>query len=229
VANAVADARAKGLKIVDFSDSVKTRESVITKLIAKRESTAATIYDRTRFRIIVDSREDVLPTMYFFLQRLIPFNFVVPTQTDNSLIRFKELVSTYPNFAKYANKLHLDVNYEEREGKPSNTFSGQTYQVLNFVADVPVRLDAFLPKPEDDDRERKGRITLATCEFQLVDAKTAVENEKGENSHERYKQRQIDVVLKRLSRGLVVPKHTISASGLHVAIKPSPKPSPKSK
>jgi uncharacterized protein (TIGR04552 family) len=57
-----------------------------------------------------------------------------------------------------------------------------------------------------DDRARKGRMTLATCEFQIADEKTAIENEKGENSHERYKQRQREVVLKRLSSGLVVPR-----------------------
>lgn len=81
-----------------------------------------------------------------------------------------------------------------------------TYRILNFVADVPIRLDAYLPPPEYDDRSRRGRITLATCEFQIADEKQAFENDKGENSHERYKQRQRDVVLKRLSRGLVVPK-----------------------
>jgi uncharacterized protein (TIGR04552 family) len=204
----VDEAKAKGLPIVEFSDSIKTRESVITKLIAKKESTAATVYDRTRFRVIVKERSDIIPTLYFLTQRLIPFNFVVPTQTDNSLIRFKDLIEGFPNFRKYASKLHLDVDYEEREDELTgkNHFSGSTYRVLNFVADVPLRLDAFLPAPEHDDRDRQGRITLAMCEFQIADEKQAVENEKGENSHERYKQRQREVVLKRLSSGLVVPK-----------------------
>lgn len=202
----MAEGKAKGLPIVEFSDSIKTRESTITKLIAKKESTAAAIYDRTRFRVIVKKREDIIPTLYFLTQRLLPFNFLVPAQTDNSLIRFRDLVKQYPNFKKYARQLHLDVGYEERESRTSNTFSGSTYRVLNFVADVPIRLDAFLPAPEDDDRQRKSRITLATCEFQMADEKTSAENERGENSHDRYKARQRDVVLKRLSRGLVVPR-----------------------
>ena len=211
----IADAKAKGLPIVDFSDSIKSRESTITKLLAKRDSTAAVVYDRTRFRIIVKDRDDVIPTLYFLTQRLLPFNFVVPAQTDNTLIRFKDLVKRYPNFKKYARQLHLDLDYEEREAAQGqkNAFSGATYRVLNFVADVPLRLDAFLPPPEDDNRERKCRIALATCEFQIADQKTAVENEKGENSHERYKQRQRDVVLKRLSTGLVVPKKKRTSAG----------------
>lgn len=212
---AMEEGRQKGLPIVEFSDSIKTRESTITKLIAKKDSTAAAIYDRTRFRIIVKERDDLIPTLYFLTQRLLPFNFIVPSQTDNTLIRFKDLVKQYPNFKKYARQLHLDLDYEERElaSRTGNTFSGSTYRVLNFVADVPLRLDAFLPPPEQDDRARQGRITLATCEFQIADEKTAVENEKGENSHERYKARQREVVLKRLSSGLVVPRRRPSASG----------------
>jgi uncharacterized protein (TIGR04552 family) len=208
VTNVIDEAKQKGLPIVEFSDSIKTRESTITKLIAKKDSTAAAIYDRTRFRIIVKERDDIIPVLYFFTQRLLPFNFIVPSQTENTLIRFKDLVKQYPNFKKYARQLHLDLDYEERElqSRTGNTFSGSTYRVLNFVADVPLRLDAYLPPPEQDDRERQGRMTLATCEFQIADEKTALENEKGENSHERYKQRQRDVVLKRLSTGLVVPK-----------------------
>jgi uncharacterized protein (TIGR04552 family) len=213
VGSVIEEAKQKGLRLVEFSDSIKTRESTITKLIAKKDSTAAAIYDRTRFRIIVKDREDIIPALYFLTQRLLPFNFIVPSQTENTLIRFKDLVKQYPNFKKYARQLHLDLDYEERElaQRTGNTFSGSTYRVLNFVADVPIRLDAFLPPPEQDDRARQGRITLATCEFQIADEKTAIENEKGENSHERYKQRQRDVVLKRLSSGLVVPRRRPSS------------------
>jgi uncharacterized protein (TIGR04552 family) len=71
---------------------------------------------------------------------------------------------------------------------------------------VPIRLDAYLPPPDKDNRSRKGRIALALCEFQIADEAQAAANEHGENSHERYKHRQREVVLKRLSRGLVVPR-----------------------
>lgn len=199
--------KAKGLPIVEFADSIKTRESIISKLIAKKESTAGTVYDRTRFRIIVKERPDVLPVLYYLTQKLLPFNYLVPTQTENSLINFKDLLRDYPNFQKHVKDLHLDEDYEERENRrPGNRFSGSGYRILNFVADVPIRLDAYLPPPEKDPRPRKGRIALALCEFQICDEAQAALNEQGENSHERYKQRQREVVLKRLSRGLVVPK-----------------------
>ena len=192
--------------ILDTSPSMKTRESLITKLLAKKENVAAQVYDKTRFRIVTPTRADILPVLYFLTQRLFPFNFLVPGQTENTLLPFKSLLREYPHFRQHAHELHLDLDFEDREGAAGNEFSGSGYKVLNFVVDVPLRLDAWLPPPELDRRERKGRIGFALVEFQMVDVRTAEENEQGENAHARYKQRQKLRVLRRLSRGLVVPR-----------------------
>ncbi|MBI3185598.1 MAG: TIGR04552 family protein [Myxococcales bacterium] len=199
--------REKGLPVVEFTDSIKTRESVITKLLAKKDTLAAQIYDRTRFRLVTRTREDILPVLYFLTQRLFPFNFVVPGQTENSLLSFQGLLEQHPHFRHYSEQLHLDMDYEDRlRRRPGNRFSGVGYRILNFVVDVPIRLDAYLPRPEQDHRPRKSRIVFALCELQICDEQTAMENEVGENSHERYKERQRRQVLRRLARGLVVPR-----------------------
>lgn len=196
----------KGLPIVEFADSVKTRESHITKLLAKKETVAAQVYDRTRFRIVTRTRADILPVVYALTQRLFPFHTVVPGQTQNTLLTFKGLLKDHPHFAQYAEQLHLDLDYEDREAATGNPFSGDSYKVLNFVVDVPLRMDAFLPPPERDRRPRKGRVTFISVEFQVVDVETARLNEAGDNAHALYKRRQRRRVLRRLSSGLVVPK-----------------------
>jgi uncharacterized protein (TIGR04552 family) len=197
----------KGIPVVEFTDSIKTRESLITKLLAKKETVAAQVYDKTRFRVITRSRDDILPVLYYLTQRLFPFNFVVPGQTENSLLPFKDVLSAHPHFQQYVPELHLDANYEENEARRmSNEFSGRTYQVLNFVVDLPIRMDAYLPAPELDRRKRKCRTGFALVEFQIVDDQSALVNDRGDNSHEKYKKRQKLKVLRRLSRGLVVPK-----------------------
>lgn len=198
--------RDKGLSVVEFAHSIKTRESLITKLLAKKETVAAQIYDRTRFRIITPTRAEILPIVHFLTQHLFPFNFVVPGQTENTLISFKSVLEENPHLQQHTQQLHLDLDYEDREDRTRNLFSGSTYRALNFVVDVPLRMDAYLPPPAEDVRERKNRTAFTLVEFQIMDEETARQNEEGENAHKLYKRRQKRRVLRRLSRGLVVPK-----------------------
>lgn len=200
-----------GGPLVECSDSVKSRSSLVTKLLAKKDTVAAQVYDKTRFRLVTRTQDDLLPVLHYLTHHLFPFNFLVPGQTENTLLPFKTLLERYPHFGGYLSQLHLDKDYEDREEHTGNQFSGKGYRVLNFVADVPLRMDAYLPPPDEDRRERKGRVGFALVEFQLVDQETALENEAGENAHDRYKKRQLRKVLHRLSNGLIVPKNPTGA------------------
>lgn len=208
VATQMADA---GLPIVEFAGNTKTRESLITKLLSKRETLAAQIYDKTRFRVVTERPEDLLPTVHHLANHLFPFNFVVPGQTQNSLVNFRKLIENDSTLRKLIPQLELDLGHERRELKEreaagdANAFSGKAYRVLNFVVDLPVRLDDLV-KPNASGDYPNGRIGFGLVELQIVDAETARRNEGGEASHERYKHRQKLKVLRRLSRGLVVPR-----------------------
>ncbi|ATB32431.1 TIGR04552 family protein [Melittangium boletus DSM 14713] len=198
--------QAKGLPVSEFAHSIKTQDSLITKLLAKKETVAAQIYDRTRFRIITRKQDDVLPVLYFLTQHLFPFNFVVPGQTENTLIQFRTVLDGNPQLQQYVQQLQLDLDYEDREERARNLYSGNTYRALNFIVDLPLRMDSYLPCPEQDLRERKNRIVFTLVEFQIMDEETARQNEQGANAHRLYKHRQRRRVLRRLSRGLVVPR-----------------------
>jgi uncharacterized protein (TIGR04552 family) len=50
-------------------------------------------------------------------------------------------------------------------------------------------------------------VAFGLVEFQIIDERTARTNEEGDNSHEQYKARQRAQVLRRLARGLVVPRN----------------------
>jgi uncharacterized protein (TIGR04552 family) len=194
--------------ILDFSGSVKTQNSVITKLLAKRDTVAAQVFDKVRYRIITHKREDVLPVVEYLTRVLFPFNLVVPGQTENTLVDFQELVERTPAWHRFASKLHLPPSPKALEHcsrhRHANPFSADGYRVLNFVVDIPLRIDSFLPS--DDSRQGRPRIVFSSVEFQVVDEATAAENERGESSHELYKQRQRLKVLRRLSRSLVLPR-----------------------
>lgn len=203
--------------IVDFTGSVKSRESTITKLLSKRESVATQIFDKVRYRIITEERTDILSVMNHLTTHLVPFNLVVPAQTENTLISFSGLIESDPRLQELVPQLQLDpyeateLEWEKKKGK-LNEFSGKTYRVLNFISDVPVRLDE-LDEEVNPFGPRDPAIVFVPVEFQILDKATAAENEAGENSHERYKRRQQLRVLRRLSRGLVVPRRLARGGG----------------
>ena len=199
VDNCMEQLRREGFPVVAAAGSVKTRHSLITKLLAKKETLAAQIYDRVRYRVVTDDRDHVLPILIRLCDLLVPFNFVVPGQTQNTLICFRQLLRDWPSLRNMDPQLQVGLLDDEQEPE-HNEFSGDSYKVLNFVAELPVRL------PERAVDVGDGRIAFCMVELQLVDRDTALANESGENAHLRYKRRQLRRVLRRLSRGLVVPR-----------------------
>lgn len=182
--------RTAGVPVVEFSWSRKTKESQVTKLLLKKETNAARVFDRLRFRLIVRDPEDLIPTLRIMLHRCIPFNYVVPDQTVNTLIDLNSL-------KVLGGGTSFDTEASTRPQPGPNEFSGKSFHVLNFVADLPVRVDSLLPPDHD---ERRGRVVFVLAEFQVMDKRTAEANEQGESSHAEYKRRQHQHVRMRLLR-----------------------------
>ena len=90
-------------------------------------------------------------------------------------------------------------------------FSGPGYRVINFVADLPVRIDSFVCRAGDPLYGDYGQIVFVLTEFQIVDQAISITNEQGENSHQRYKERQHARVPARLTRGLKDATATLKA------------------
>jgi uncharacterized protein (TIGR04552 family) len=198
--------RAEGMPVVEFAGSVKSRPSLVTKLLAKKESVAAQVFDRVRYRIVTETTDQIAPVVHHLARHLFPFNYAVPNQTQNNLVPFGELLARHPDGAALAAQLQLPPDLERKDpAAPRNEFSGKGYRTLNFVVDLPVRIDDLL-RPVGSTADDLGRVVFSLVEFQVVDRATARVNEAGDSSHERYKRRQLKRVLRRLSRGLVVPK-----------------------
>jgi uncharacterized protein (TIGR04552 family) len=181
--------RTAGVPVVEFSWSRKTKESQVTKLLLKRETSAARVFDRLRFRLIVRHASDLVPTLRILLHRCIPFNYIVPGQTVNTLIDLDSL------------KVLQQEGFDTEDGGAtpvSNEFSGKGFRLLNFIADLPVRVDSLLPASGQADS--RNHVVFVTAEFQVMDKGTAEANEQGENSHTQYKHRQHQHVRVRLLR-----------------------------
>lgn len=186
----------KGLPVVSFYGSRKSRSSVITKLLAKKDTLAATIFDKLRFRIVVERPEDLVPVLAWLKNNVFAFNYLIPGQSHNNLLdpgRLSEWLD--PGDAARA-QVMLDEPELEHGGK--NEFSGASYRMINFIVDYPVRVpDA----PGGSRSFELGKVVFVMVEFQLLDEETARLNEAGDNAHALYKDRQHEVVARRLKRG----------------------------
>ena len=134
-------------------------------------------------------------------RQLIPFNYVVPGESVNLLVDLQAMLATRP-------ALHAAAARMQGRPKPRGTrqrltineFSGAEYRIINFIADLPLRLSnlqapAAAPLSSDD-----SHVVFVLTEFQIADKATSVRNESGQSSHEAYKARQHEQVRVRLLR-----------------------------
>lgn len=184
VMQVVEQLRAAGAPIAEFEWSRKPLDSQITKLLAKRSTLAASIYDKLRFRLIVPRDSDLVPMLATLVRNLVPFNYVVPGESVNQLVDLRRTLAA--------------INPRAPTAMPFNEFSGPEYRIINFVADLPLRVERLLPRAEIP--PDLCHVVFVLTEFQICDKATAIRNESGASSHEAYKQRQHERVRERLFR-----------------------------
>jgi len=85
------------------------------------------------------------------LQRLVPFNYVIPAESQNDIVDLHAFIERDPYLRAHLPDL-LDLSKVAADkGTPLvNEFSGPSYRVVNFVADLPVRIDKHLGLLPDD-------------------------------------------------------------------------------
>ena len=189
VMQVVEQLRAAGAPLAEWEWSRKPRDSQITKLLAKKSTIAANIYDKLRFRLIVPAPEDLVPMLATLTRQLIPFNYIVPGESVNYLVDLEQL--SHPQEERRTESQIMRL-------APYNEFSGPDYKIVNFVADLPLRVDRLMPKADIPDD--LSHVVFALTEFQIADKATATVNEQGASSHEAYKARQNERVRMRLFR-----------------------------
>ncbi len=189
-----------GFPITEFIGGRKNLDSTYTKLLSKQEATASALYDKLRFRIVTRTREDVLPILSYLTQRVLPFNYVVPQQSTNTLLNFRDFCMEHPHLRDMVPQFQGDM--EDMLSPGDNRFSAPSYRVIHFVADIPVRVPEHVMELAPTGCEGLGPIVFMLCEFQLLDADSDAANETGDASHEAYKQRQKAAVFARLRMGV---------------------------
>lgn len=195
----------RNFPIAEFAGNTKTPNSMISKLLAKKDTQAAQVFDKLRFRFVVEHHEEIPSLLLALTRELVPFNYLVPSQADNTLVDLERMLLRAGNLSaiRESRAERDDMNEAGRAAFPaevSNEFSGPDYRVVHFVAEVPIRIDRVI---EVQSRRLRGLgpVVFGTIEFQIVDSETAKTNEIGPNSHANYKRRQRARVKERLERG----------------------------
>ncbi len=192
----------KQIGLVSFVGGKKKEYSMVTKLLCKKETLAAQIFDKLRYRLVVESIENIPFVLRGLFHTLIPYNYVVPNQTRNNLVDVLECL--LPFVMQLPDDIAKRIKFAIKKGKKEyappfvNEFSGQTYRIINFICELPLIVTKSMCLLDETLLDKYGRIIYVQVEFQLVDVKTDLQNNSGENSHERYKNRQKEKVLKRL-------------------------------
>ena len=191
---------AVGVETVSLATSEKTQGSTVLKLLAKRQTVAAEVHDRVRFRIIVSRRSDVLPALVLMTRRLLPFNYVIPHASRNDLISFGEMLEILDRADPGVEVIRDALCHERRQSSwpVRNEFSAPGFRMVNFVVDLPLRVDRFADRAHHGVLERYGRVVFLLTEFQLYSLDAFLQNERGPGSHAHYKARQRRSILRRL-------------------------------
>ena len=189
--------RASGIRVQEFSSGKKTRVSILTKLLARKLTQTTEIFDNRRFRLILESRSDLVNAVRYLSRELFPYNCVVPGQSQNGILSSIDLASAFDVDEDVILRHWQDDLLSGRddvlraENYNHNEFSGSTYRCVSLVAEIPLRIDDLAP-------DHVPAIVFAETEIQLVDVATEVINTTGENAHSRYKSRQRSRARERL-------------------------------
>jgi uncharacterized protein (TIGR04552 family) len=189
-----------GFPITEFIGGRKNKDSLYTKLLSKADSSASAIYDKLRFRIVTRSADDILPVLLYLSERLVPFNYVVPGQSINTIFHFRSFCEQKPHLRAMIKEFQTGV--DDDLTLSDNTFSAQSYRVIHFVVDLPVRLPPETMEMAPPAAWALGPILFVLCEFQIIDRETEAANELGDASHAKYKERQKQAVMRRLKLGV---------------------------
>lgn len=198
VRSVVASLRGPSGPVVELSGRPKSTMSLMTKLLVKDSTVATQVFDRLRYRIVTERREQIAPLVVFLSEQLFPFCNVIPGQTTNDLLDVTALAHQMLGSARPCCEARRLPTRPARPRSRLNPATADGFKTLKFVIELPIRADQFHAWRTGPDRGRHGFTLLPLVELQILDLTTAARNKHGPASHERYKQRQLDKVRQRL-------------------------------
>jgi uncharacterized protein (TIGR04562 family) len=137
------------IPLVDFeTKSKKSRESIIIKLLHKKENVAEELFDRIGIRFVTETKVDSLRVLKFLYQNyIIIVNNIKPSRTQNSLVDIEKFKPLYRNEIKEAirhnlseeelrekvEKIAEDCGFFNDKAYKNNEHTSSDYKAIHFT------------------------------------------------------------------------------------------------
>lgn len=192
---------AAGLPILEFIGGRKNRDSLYSKLLSKKETHAAQIYDKLRFRIVTRTPEDIFPVLGYLTRHLFPFNYVVPGQTTNTMFDLRRYCDADPHLREPRRRAAEGRRRRRRRGprrQPVHRPELQGRALRRGHARAAAALDA---RPRPGCQRGAGPRGLRPGGVPGHRPRDRAGERFGDASHDAYKIRQKAAVIRRLKLG----------------------------
>ncbi len=182
------------IELVHFeSRPVKSRNSIVIKMLHKVENVSTEIFDRFGVRFITRDKLDAIKVIEYLITNnvIMPAN-IKASKSKNTLLDVdlvKALWSKNGDIEDVRSEIQM-LNYPNSDGTFSlNTYSGGEYHAVQFTCRQRVKI-----------RESNGQDIrfYFPYEIQILDEESYVKIQDGMDSHAQYKKRQIATARRRV-------------------------------
>lgn len=203
---------AQTLKLYGFeTKDQKTRESILVKLLCKKEHVAEAIWDLIGVRLITDTPAEAVQAINILReQKVIVFPNIIPSRSRNSLIDFARYREAYERAQAdlTAGRTDMDAFQEvisHIEAAPAvnqdfnlhNPMSSGDYRSIHITCRKLVRL-------KEPGLVGENRFFFP-YEIQILDKDSYLQSKEGSSSHSAYKKKQLATARRRVLGLLLKP------------------------
>jgi uncharacterized protein (TIGR04562 family) len=192
----------------------KPRESILIKLLCKKENVAENVWDLVGVRMVTfHPAEAILAVDILREQKVILFPNIIPSRSRNTLINLEHFRALYERQLKEFRLGHSTLEEMQSifrtdeftipESVPvnQNPLSSPQYRSLHITCRQLLRV-----KPDTSLAETRFAFPY---EIQIFDKESYLESKVGLGAHASYKQRQLFAARRRVLGGLLTHPHEV--------------------
>lgn len=219
------------IELADFQTKArKNRESIIIKLLHKKENVAEELFDRIGIRFVTKNKVDILRVIDFLISNyIITVQNIKPSRSQNSLFDL-DAIKKFVNSDELQEKDVDDFIEKSLEnlagGNAGNDYSSREYRAIHFTCRQlinyknplveqikKIRKMASAEKTDlsqeilnlDTSHITRDLRFFYPFEIQITDERSHIANSIGESSHEEYKKAQKKAAMERLFKPFFFP------------------------